>query len=327
MSGAHIVDQHGPEWYAERRTYIGASDAPVLFGISPWRSEYQLWLEKTGRAEPDGTTNAQQAWGHRVEQVAADIYAEVTGRRLRRYAAVQRHKAHPFIAANPDRGCIGERRGVQIKSTWRPMERVPDNYQLQCQQEMLVMGWDVVDLAVLTGFGGFEVHELPRDDEQIRLLLDVEPAWWQRHIVEDVEPQRTGRYVNALRGEDTMRASAGQVEWLRERRAVDEALARLKARKEGIDERVKRSMAGARRLDGPDYGVSVTWTKAWARDVDETDWPALAQAYRALLDSQVDDPAALDAIAGLHTSTVTKSGGGGLTVKWKDVEPTSEEEV
>ena len=195
--------------------------------------------------------------------------------------------------------------------------------------------------------GGFQILEVPRDDEQIRLIEEVVPAWWRRHIVEGIEPARTGRYVNTLWGQETMRASEAQVEWLRERRAIEEALTRLAARKAGIDERLKRSMAGARRLNGSDYGVNVTWTRPWTKDVEETDHEAVAAAYRRLLeavfadngrseadalvelgfDADADVLEVLDAIEALHTGTVTKSGGGGLTVKWKDVEPTSEEET
>ena len=35
----------------DRIGYLGGSDAAVVLGISPWKSRYQLWCEKTG-AEP-----------------------------------------------------------------------------------------------------------------------------------------------------------------------------------------------------------------------------------------------------------------------------------
>src|SRR5690606_6408895 len=41
-------------WLKERMTGLGASDIPVLFGLSTWKSPYSLWLEKTGLQEPEG---------------------------------------------------------------------------------------------------------------------------------------------------------------------------------------------------------------------------------------------------------------------------------
>jgi putative phage-type endonuclease len=318
---------HPDAWYEERRTYIGASDAPVLTGDDPWTSAYELWLEKSGQTDGGREDNAILRWGRRVEGAIASIYEDETGRELREFHKVRRHRRYPFIAANPDRVVKGEKRGVQIKSSWKPWDAVPDRVTVQVQHEMGVMGWDVVDVAVMSGFAGFAVYEVPRDDLMIERLFAVERAWWARHIVAGEPPIRTGRYLNALRGEDTMKASDTQVEWLRERRGVDEALARLKARKDGIDERVKRSMVGARRLNGSDYGVNATWVKAWSKDVEETDWQAVAAAYRQVIEVRLG-PAEVDvdAIEGIHTNTVTRSGGGGLTVRWKDVEPTSEEE-
>ncbi len=43
--------QNTPEWHAFRRKRIGASDAPVIMGISPWKTPYQLWIEKTSGIE------------------------------------------------------------------------------------------------------------------------------------------------------------------------------------------------------------------------------------------------------------------------------------
>lgn len=323
MSALAIVrDPHDAEWYEERRTYIGASDAAIIVGISPWQSEYQLWLEKRGEVTREGTSNAVQSWGHRVEQVAADIYAEVTGRRLRRYGRVQRHREWPFIAANPDRGVIGESRGVQIKSAWKDWTEVPEHYQVQVLWEMGVMGWDAIDVALLTGYGNFAIHTVERDQSMIDHLFAIGRAWWQRHMVEGIEPLRTGRYINALRGEDTMKASETQVELLRALREVTEAKDRLEARERAIKDEVKRSMAGAARLDGKDYGVTATWAKPWSKDVAETDWESVARALRT---RWPDDEA--DALVGLHTGTVTRTGGGGLVVKWKDAPEASQEEA
>ena len=47
-----LVDNR-TDWLKARRKGIGGSDAASVLGISPWKSNVQLWEEKTGIAEPE----------------------------------------------------------------------------------------------------------------------------------------------------------------------------------------------------------------------------------------------------------------------------------
>jgi predicted phage-related endonuclease len=40
------MQQQTPEWLEFRKNKIGASDAPIIMETSPWKTPYQLWLEK-----------------------------------------------------------------------------------------------------------------------------------------------------------------------------------------------------------------------------------------------------------------------------------------
>ena len=54
MSAQLKYEQGSPEWLAMRRTKIGASDAPIIMGVSPWTTPLQLWEQKvlgTSRAK------------------------------------------------------------------------------------------------------------------------------------------------------------------------------------------------------------------------------------------------------------------------------------
>ena len=41
------------EWLEWRRMGIGGSDASVIAGVNPFRSIFDLWLDKTGQKEPE----------------------------------------------------------------------------------------------------------------------------------------------------------------------------------------------------------------------------------------------------------------------------------
>ncbi len=79
-------------FHADRLTGIGGSDLAAILGLSKWRSPYQVWLEKTGRSQPDLSTLPMR-WGTYAEEFVAREYAERTGRGVQRYNAMS---ARPY---------------------------------------------------------------------------------------------------------------------------------------------------------------------------------------------------------------------------------------
>ena len=58
----------------DRSTYLGASDFPVLAGVSPYATPFELYLEKIGELDRQATRTdddlARMERGHRLEDVA-----------------------------------------------------------------------------------------------------------------------------------------------------------------------------------------------------------------------------------------------------------------
>ncbi len=72
-------------WLETRNSGIGGSDAGAIMGMNPWKSKYQLWLEKTGQAEPEDLSGKESVyWGTVLETAVADRFSELTGKKLRR---------------------------------------------------------------------------------------------------------------------------------------------------------------------------------------------------------------------------------------------------
>lgn len=70
----HFDDRQS--WLRGRSRGLGASDAASVMGLSPWRSNLQLWLEKTGQAqglELDG--NEAVELGKSLESPVRQIFA------------------------------------------------------------------------------------------------------------------------------------------------------------------------------------------------------------------------------------------------------------
>ena len=55
MSTIVKLVQGSAEWHEHRRKYRNASETPVVLGVSPWLTPYQLWQQKLGLIEPEVT--------------------------------------------------------------------------------------------------------------------------------------------------------------------------------------------------------------------------------------------------------------------------------
>ena len=76
----------------ERMTGIGGSDAPIVAGMHPYRQPYDLWLEKTGQAEPENLDDKDVVhFGNVLEPVCAEEYMRRTGNKVRRVNTTLRH--------------------------------------------------------------------------------------------------------------------------------------------------------------------------------------------------------------------------------------------
>ena len=62
------------EWLDERKKSIGGSDAAACIGMNPWKTNVQLWEEKTGRIEPEDISDKEEVkYGIRMEPVVREI--------------------------------------------------------------------------------------------------------------------------------------------------------------------------------------------------------------------------------------------------------------
>ena len=64
------------DWLRYRTMGIGGSDVSVLAGINPYKSVYQLWLEKTGQTEPAESENEYTHFGTVLEPVIRKEFIE-----------------------------------------------------------------------------------------------------------------------------------------------------------------------------------------------------------------------------------------------------------
>jgi putative phage-type endonuclease len=167
----------------DRRTFIGGSDAPVIMGISPWKTPYQLWLEKTGQApEADLSEIERVQWGIKLEDLVAREFVARTGMKVRRVNQRQRHKEKQYFVAQIDRRIVGggilecKTTDGARKSDWD--DGVPDHYLVQVQHQMMVTGESFAYVAVLFGGNTFQFYKVERDNDLIQNMEVILDNFW-----------------------------------------------------------------------------------------------------------------------------------------------------
>jgi len=176
----------------EHNTGIGGTDAAVIAGCHPYKTERELYHEKRGEIEQEDISDKDAVyWGNVLEDTVAIEFARRTGNKVHRVNKTLKHPDYPFIIGHIDRNIAKTDRALECKTAsayisrdaWGPSgtDQVPEHYLIQCQHYMgLLPKVKVFDLAVLIGGNDFRMYEIPRDDNLIRSLVDLEVAFWDR---------------------------------------------------------------------------------------------------------------------------------------------------
>lgn len=193
------------DWLAVRKQGIGSSDASAAVGLNPYKSQLELWLEKTGRdsnlpkVDPNDETSPMY-WGNILEPIVAAHYTKRSGNRVRKVNAVLQHPdpALPWMLANIDREVIGandvqilecKTAGINGARLWK--EGVPEYIQLQVMHQLAVTGKAAADVAVLIGGQHLEIHRIYRDEAMIKRLIQLEQEFWH-YVQTDTPPPADG---------------------------------------------------------------------------------------------------------------------------------------
>ncbi len=207
------------KWLERRRYGIGASDAAAVIGASPYKTNVQLWEEKTTRRVPDDISGKPYVqYGTKAEEHLRALFEldfpdyQVD---YDQYGMISNCKDVPFAFATLD-GKLTERltgrTGVlEIKTTeimssvqyrqWKT--GVPQHYYIQIVHQLLATGYDFAclkaqlkfsfdgDIWERTNHYWFERKELESD---IKYLKQQEIKFWNA-VQKDCRPNLILPYI------------------------------------------------------------------------------------------------------------------------------------
>ncbi len=196
------------EWLAQRRALgIGGSDAGTILGVNTYKSPYALWADKTGRADKDDAGDAAR-WGHRLEPVIAQAYAEDYNVALVEWKVILVSVEHPYMFANLDYLEVtpSEQFPAGLVTEWRELvpppgahnivecktsgiaspgtvhhwnnNQIPISYYYQGLHYSIVTGIFGVTFVALLAGQGLVIREMPMIDEDADTLIAAESMFW-----------------------------------------------------------------------------------------------------------------------------------------------------
>lgn len=189
-------------WASERLKGIGGSEAGIILGLNKWKSQWDLWLEKTGQVEIEEDESDEKRqnrlfFGTESEEMIAKWFTGKTGKKLRR-CGMLRNNENPFMIADVDRLVVGENAIVEIKTTsaynkeeWAD-DKVPPQYIIQGLHYMAVGGYDRCYFVCLIGGQEPVIAPLERDDYEIEALIEAEKYFWEHNVIAKELPDVDG---------------------------------------------------------------------------------------------------------------------------------------
>jgi putative phage-type endonuclease len=204
--------QQSPEWLEARKGKVGASDAPIIMGVSPWTTPYQLWLEKTSISNGK-EKNWAQSRGLDLEDQARAKLEEMTG--LCFFPEVALHPEHQWMMASLDGMEVGRKHIAEIKCpgfedhSTALLGQIPEKYYPQLQHQLEVCGLDMVYYFSFDGENGV-ILECQRDDKYIKAMVKKEKAFWD--CVQSLTPPELTDRDYHIKSDDIWTSTAGK--WL-----------------------------------------------------------------------------------------------------------------
>lgn len=197
------------EWLELRTQGIGGSDASCILGLNKYKSNLDLYYEKTGIKKNNFSGNQATEYGKSAEEPIRELFLldypnYVCGyHEYRMYA----NDEHNFLYATLD-GELTDKSGLrgilEIKTTtirnnkqWDEWDnKIPDCYYVQILHQLLATGWDYVWLRAYIRYfkdgvlrATIKDYYINRDDviEDLAELLDAEIKFWH-HVKNKIEP-------------------------------------------------------------------------------------------------------------------------------------------
>lgn len=285
-----------------RQNFIGASDASAAIGINPYKTAYDLWLEKTGQKE-SFNGNELTYWGNMLEFPVANRLSEECGFKFRRYTQTVIAKDYHCMGCHLDFKVTGKPIVVEIKTggfftrkNWGESgtDQIPDDYLIQVQHQLICTGYRRALIGVLLGGQEFRHYSINFDEELARVIIQKEVEFW-KHVTDRTPPLPINLYdIAQLYPSDlgkSIIATPEIISTLEELKAIKTSAVQIKNELEGLELKLKSYLADNSNLTDSNGKILATWKNQTSKRLDsitlKKEQPEIASRYLKPTESRV----------------------------------------
>ena len=247
-----------------RKGFIGGSDVASILGLSPWKSAYALWEEKTTEFMEPEDVQREKVFrrGKKLEPIVIEMLQEERDVWITERNVIHVDAEYDFLRAeidfghmiDPDRNIIGNGDVKTVHpyaaADWgdEGTDQFPPYYAVQFQYGLgITPDRPSTLVAALIGADDLRVYQIPRDEEVIAWIRGAAIDFWFNNVIANVPPpiqtpEDADKMMRRFRGltvpaTDEVRAA------LRRRKGICAAIKRLEDAQQREELRVKTHMA------------------------------------------------------------------------------------
>jgi putative phage-type endonuclease len=184
------------DWLSQRVNDLTSTDVAALFGLSPYKTNFELWHEKKSGERVEFKENERVTWGKRLEPAVAQGIADDQGwciRPMKEYVRLPELRigsSFDFLICASDAIPSPDDAILEIKCVdwlmfrdgWTIDEgfiEAPAHIEIQVQHQLLVAGLRKAYIGVMVGGNDIRVIEREADPDVHAGILAVCAAFWE----------------------------------------------------------------------------------------------------------------------------------------------------
>ena len=256
----------------DRKTYLGSHDTAALFGLSPYMTKIDVYLNKLGLSEPFAVS-PQMEWGLRLERAILDKFEENNSCELEYYDEFYRHSEHNWLGGHPDAMITdGEDSGVDAKCVrfnrgdWGDgIDEVPEHILIQAMHFITLFDAERWHIAVLFGGSDYKEYVIERDEEICQAIIKTGSEFWNNHVIPGIIPEceideNAAQYLKLKfpdQNDKMIPADAAAEELINHLQETTDCEKRMIKESETIKNQLKNTIGGNEGIISPN--AKITW--------------------------------------------------------------------
>jgi len=227
------LEQGSLAWKQFRKEHIGSSDIAAIMGVSPYKTAYHLWLEKTGRKEEDAS-NYFMLMGKAKEEDARPLYSDITGNLI--IPSIKLYDEWEIAMASLDGISIDGDIICEIKCPSDKKyesyfdEGIPEHIEAQIQWQLMITSAKKCDYFVYLDHDTYHLEEVFPDPGYQKHMLEEASDFWDC-VQMDTPPEMTEKDFLHIEDAESNALAA-------EEREIDEKIKVLKKKQVKIRDRL-----------------------------------------------------------------------------------------